>query len=88
MKAHIYATCRQFTEITLITNNLNENEILIRLDYRENYKCQHQNEIQSVYFSNNKTFSLFTACTYYRQNEKICVQFLDVFSRRYVRKLL
>ena len=47
MKAHIHTKRRQFTEITRITNNLNEDEILIHLDYSENHKCQHQNEIQS-----------------------------------------
>ena len=44
-------------------------EILIHLDYRENYKSKHQSKIQSAYFG-NKSFSLFTACTYY-QNGKL-----------------
>ena len=70
MKAHVHTKRRQFTEITRITDNLNEDEILIHLDYSKNYKCQHQNEIESGYFG-NKTFSLFTACTYYKQNGKI-----------------
>ena len=70
MKAHMYTKCRQFTEITQITGNLNEDKILIHLDYSKNYKCQHQSEIQNVYFC-NKAFSFFTACRYYKQNEKI-----------------
>ena len=44
-------------------------EILIHLDYNENYKSKHQDEIQSAYFG-NKSFSLFTSCTYY-QNGKL-----------------
>ena len=41
MKAQIHTKRRQFTEITRITNSLTESEILIHLNYRENYKCQH-----------------------------------------------
>ena len=62
MKVHIHKKGRQFTEITRMTNNINEDEISIHLDYSEKYKCQHQNEIQSAYFG-NKIFSFFTACT-------------------------
>ena len=51
MKAHIHTKRRQFTEITRITDNLNEDEILIHLDYSKNYKCQHQNEIESGYLA-------------------------------------
>ena len=70
MKAHIHTKGRQFTEITRIKSNLNKDEFLIHLGYSENYKCQHQNEIQSAYFG-KKTSNLFTDCTHYKQNEKI-----------------
>ena len=58
---------RQFTEITRITNNLNEDEILIHLDYSENYKCQHQNEIQSAYFGKKNIWSSY--CLYVSQTK-------------------
>ena len=35
------------------------------VDYSKNYQCQQQNEIQSAYFG-HKSFSLFTACAYFR----------------------
>ena len=44
-------------------------QILIRLDYSDNYKSKHQNKIKSAYFG-NKSLSLFTACPYY-QNGKL-----------------
>ena len=58
--------------VRLVVKGLNEDKILTHLDYSENHKCQHQNEIlfQSAYFG-EKTFGLFTACTYYKQNGKI-----------------
>jgi len=59
IKAHIYTKRRQFAEIKRVTDDLGEDEIVIHLDYSENYKCKQQNEIQSAYFG-NKGFSLFT----------------------------
>ena len=68
LKEHIHYKRRQFKEIRRITDSLTMEVILIHLDYSEKYKLKHQNEIQSAYFG-NKSFSLFTACTYY-QNGK------------------
>ena len=47
---------------------LRETELMIYVDFSENYKSQQQNEIQSVYFGHS-TFSLFTACVYYRDTD-------------------
>ena len=70
IKAHIYTKRRQFAEIKRITDELGKDEIMIHLDYSENYKCKHQNEIQSAYFG-NKGFSLFTACAYHSKDGKL-----------------
>ena len=70
IKAHIYTKRRQFAEIKRITDELGKDEIMIHLDYSENYKCKQQNEIQSAYFG-NKGFSLFTACAYHSKDGKL-----------------
>ena len=44
---------------------LRETELMIYVDFSENYKSQQQNEIQSAYFGHS-TFSLFATCVYYR----------------------
>ena len=67
LKEHIYTKRKQFQEIRRLTDNLSPDELLIHLDYSENYKSKHQNEIQSAYFG-NKSLSLFTACTYYNKD--------------------
>ena len=69
LKEHIYYKRRQSKEICRVTVSLTMEEILINLDYSENYKSKHQNEIQSAFFG-NKSVSLFTAYTYY-QNGKL-----------------
>ena len=65
LKRHIHTKRKQQQEYNRIKNNLQTNEILIHLDYSENYKSKQQNAIQSAYFGNT-SFSLFTACAYYR----------------------
>lgn len=50
MKQHIHRKRVQFKEIESIKKHLVEGQLLIHLDYSENYKAKHQNEIQSAYF--------------------------------------
>ena len=66
MKRYIFTKRQQHEAYNNIKQNLTSYEIMIHLDYSENYKSSQQNEIQSAYFG-NVLFSLFTACTYYRQ---------------------
>ena len=70
MKQHIHRKRVQFKEIESIKKHLVEGQLLIHLDYSENYKAKHQNEIQSAYFG-GKTFTLFTACIYYKEDGRL-----------------
>ena len=47
--------------------NLQENEVILHVDYSENYNNTQQDEIQSAYFGNS-TFSIFTTCDYILNN--------------------
>ena len=58
----------QFAEIQKLKENLTDNQLFIHLNYSENYKFQQQNKTQSAYFG-SKSFSLFTAYTYYRTSD-------------------
>ena len=44
-----------------LKSSLQGNEVLIQIDYSENYANQNQNEIQGAYFGQS-CFSIFTAC--------------------------
>ena len=70
LKQHIHRKRVQFAAIENIKNNLSDGQLLTHVDYSENYKAKHQNEIQSAYFG-GKSFSLFTACTYYTENGEL-----------------
>lgn len=70
LKKHIYSKRVQQSTLQSIKQNLKDDEIMIYVDYSENYKVQHQNEIQSAYFGHS-SFSIFTACTFYRDLDEI-----------------
>ena len=46
-----------------VKNNLSRNEIVVHVNYSENYENKHQREIQSAYFGYT-TFSIFNAYCY------------------------
>ena len=68
LKEHIFNKRQQQSKISYLIANIKLNEVLTHLDYSENYKSQDQNKIQSAYFG-QASFSLFTACPYYRCSE-------------------
>ena len=65
LKRHIHTKRKQQAEYNRLKEKLDTNELLLHIDYSENYKSKQQNAIQSAYFGNT-SFSLFTACAYYR----------------------
>ena len=69
LKRHIFNKRQQRSTYFNIRENLMERELLINLDFSENYSNRNQNEIQSAYFGNN-SFSLFTACAFYNNQGK------------------
>ena len=50
LKEHIFAKSRQQSKISHFKTNLKSNEILLQVDYSQNYKSKEQNKIQSSYF--------------------------------------
>ena len=50
--------------------SLEEDGILMLVDYSESYKNAEQDKIQSAYFGHT-CFSLFTACVYYPDNQEV-----------------
>ena len=76
LKKHIYTKRHQNATYNRIKDNLTS-DVLINVDYSENYHNKQQKEIQSTYFGNT-SFSIFTACAYYRQDESEDVQKMTI----------
>lgn len=65
LKYHLYVQWEQYKKYNQIKNGLKESEVLVHVDFAENYENKQQAEIQSVYFG-HISFSIFTACCYTR----------------------
>ena len=70
LKRHIYRKRVQVAHFNTQKELLKEGEVLVQVDYSENYKNQDQNEIQSAYFGHD-CFSMFTACSYYKDGDDL-----------------
>ena len=67
-KIHVYV-CRQHEELKHPKQDLNENEVIFRVDFSENYEDKEKNVLQSVYFA-YETLLLYTAAYYFRNEAK------------------
>ena len=65
LKMHIIVKREQKRFYNNVKDNLEENEVLVHVDYSKSYSDKDQQEIQSAYFGHN-TLSIFTACYCFR----------------------
>ena len=65
LKSHLFTKRTQLECYNTIKENLKQSDLLIHVDYSQNYDNKHQNEVQSAYFGHN-SFSIFTACCYFQ----------------------
>ena len=63
LKKQIYVKRKQVNAYHEIEASLSENDLMLHVDFAENYKNDHQDTIQSAYFRNQR-FRIFTACCY------------------------
>ena len=64
LKHHIHVKRIQHIAFNNVKENLQEKkEVLIQVDYSENYTNKDQSQVQSAYFG-QKPFSIFTVCCY------------------------
>ena len=65
LKSHLFTKSTQLECCNTIKENLKQSDLLIQVNYSQNYDSKHQNEVQSAYFGQN-SFSIFTACCYFQ----------------------
>lgn len=69
---HEYDTHHQSQVISLIKDNLSENDVLLVMDFSQNYICKYSEEIHSAHFgASKKQVSLHTGALYY-YNTDLC----------------
>ena len=68
LKKPIFVKREQNMFYNNVKDSFEENEVLVHVDYSENYSNKHQQEIQNARPAQN-TFSIFTACCYFRGDD-------------------
>ena len=72
---HVYNTGHQHKFFENLRNNLNENEVMIVIDFSEKYYCKYSAEIQSVHFgASKKQISLHTGVFFYFDSDSETVE--------------
>lgn len=67
---HVNKTKHQHVAITSLKEKLTLNQVLIHMDFSENYGCKYGKEIESAHFGGSKPqVSLHTIVLYYRCKE-------------------
>ena len=79
---HVYDTKHQQEKLRDLRKNFKIGEVMILMDFSENYQCKFASEIQSVHFGASKTqLSLHCGAFFYRdiKDEIQCVSFIVLF---------
>ena len=79
LKKHIYVKRQQHACYNKPKEELGENEILLHVDYSENYSNIQQGEMQRAYFGHD-SFSIFTASCYLRKDVDIINENISIIS--------
>lgn len=68
---HHYNMLHQFRSVKLAKENLKADDVLLHMDFSENYNCKYGEEIQSAHFGGSKPqISLHTSVLYYKITEQ------------------
>lgn len=70
MADHIYNIQRQARELRKEKDALEEGDLLLQVDFAENYSIKHQNEVMAAHWktAEDATVSIYTAVAYYRKH--------------------
>ncbi|CAH0555183.1 unnamed protein product [Brassicogethes aeneus] len=69
---HIANRNHQYKQLDLIKHSLKNNEIILHMDYSENYVCKYEKEVQSLHFGGSKNqIVLHTVMAYIKTDNKV-----------------
>ena len=68
-KQHVYRVWHQYEESVKIKQNLPKNEIIVQMDFAENYSCKGGDDIQSAWW-NQTSVTLHPVVLYYKDDNE------------------
>ena len=69
-KNHVQRVQRQYKELRNLKQNLPNSEVILQMDFAENFACRSLEEIQSAYW-NQTSVTLHPVVIYYKENEEL-----------------
>ncbi|CAC5379288.1 unnamed protein product [Mytilus coruscus] len=74
---HYFNIVHQYQALKRLKENLNDNEVVIHMDFSENFNCKYEKEIQSVHFgASQRSISLHTGLVYHQN--KVLFSFCSI----------
>ncbi|XP_060564531.1 uncharacterized protein LOC132723774 [Ruditapes philippinarum] len=67
---HVQRVREQYQQVRLLKESLPEDEIMVQMDFAENYSCRSLNEIQTAYW-NQTMVTIHPAVAYFRENGEL-----------------
>ena len=75
---HIYNIRHQYRAISKLKDSLNDDDLVIHIDFSENYQCKYHQEIQSIHFgASQQQISLHTGVAYTKDQIYTFTSFSD-----------
>jgi len=63
--AHLYRIAHQYETLTKLKDNLTANDLVLHVDFSENYQCKYASEVQSMHFGGSReSITLHTGIAY------------------------
>jgi len=67
---HVFNISHQYKAITYLKDNMNEDEILLHMDFSENYSCKLNSEIQSMHFGASQRQKVYILASHTQRENK------------------
>jgi hypothetical protein len=68
---HVERVRKQYRELRNLKENLPPHEMILQMDFAENFSCRSLDEVQTAYW-NQTAVTLHPVVIYFKQNEKLC----------------
>ena len=69
-REHILRISTQYKQLRLLKDSLSDDQLIVQMDFAENYSCQSLDEIQSAYW-NQMTVTLHPIVIYYKHGQEL-----------------
>ena len=72
---HVDRVGEQYSQIQKLKENIQENEVIVQIDFAENFSCRSLDEIQTAYW-NQASVTIHPVVAYYRKNVNSAIRVL------------